>query len=87
MTKASPFDFQQFEHFIYDKWCLCGSILAHEPNVVAIEFQMVSWTPRRPFLCPSEGRKYGVSILRMAHCTDLRLGEVVYLLSVYNICS
>ena len=31
-------------------------VLAHEPKIVAvvIEFQVVSLTSRRPYLCPSE---------------------------------
>ena len=55
---------------IFADWtncCLFKSITDHEPKVVAInskiKFQMVSLTSRRPYLCPSEGHKYGVSIL------------------------
>ncbi len=59
--------FQQIEHFRYNKWCLCENVLAHEPKIAAvvnrIEFQMVSLTSRRPYLCPSEGHSYGISIL------------------------
>lgn len=65
--KAFPFHFQQIEHFRYNKWCLCESVLALKPRIAAvvnrIEFQMVSLTSRRPYLCPSEGHSYGISIL------------------------
>ncbi len=65
--KAFSFHFVQNEHFRYNKWCLCESVLALKPRIAAvvnrIEFQMVSLTSRRPLLCPSAGHSYGGSIL------------------------
>ena len=65
--KGLSFPFLQIEHSQCTKCCLRKSIIDHEPKVVAInskiKFQMVSLTSRRPYLCPSEGHKYGVSIL------------------------